>query len=118
MSIPEIMRGLGCVIKQGQGLEKEDSLNLVKAKWPLFRFDQEKCAEGLSALRNYEWDRKATNPDGEGKPGQRKPLHNWASHPADALAIACSIDPMNSPEPAPPPPKEPGFFDVRATTFA
>lgn len=102
ISIPQIMKALGCNVQQGQGLEKVDSLNLMRGKWPLSRFDREKCAEGLNALRHYQWDRKPLRPDVEGgKKGQRQPLHNWASHAADAYAVACSIPVIETEKPKP-----------------
>ncbi len=92
IAISEIMKSLGCNTRQAAGLRKVDSLNLARGKWPLMRFDREKCADGLNALRHYQWDRKPASPNVEGgKPGQRQALHDWASHAADALVIACSI---------------------------
>ena len=43
-------------------------------------FDQERCARGIHALRNYQkkWDEKA-------KIFSSKPMHNWASHASDAF---------------------------------
>jgi len=43
-------------------------------------FDVEKCKKGIDALKNYErkWDPK-------NKVFQQRPLHNWASHGADAF---------------------------------
>lgn len=43
-------------------------------------FDVEKCARGILALKNYErkWDAKNSI-------FQSRPLHNWASHGADAF---------------------------------
>lgn len=43
-------------------------------------FDQTKCKRGIDSLKNYErkWDTK-------NKIFQQRPLHNWASHGADAF---------------------------------
>lgn len=43
-------------------------------------FDEDRCADGIAALENYrqEWDDRL----GDYKP---TPLHDWASHPADAF---------------------------------
>jgi len=43
-------------------------------------FDEDRCADGVSALENYrqEWDDRL----GDYK---ATPLHDWASHPADAF---------------------------------
>lgn len=102
IAISEIMKSLGCNTRQAAGLRKVDSLNLIRGKWPLMRFDREKCADGLNALRHYQWDRKPARPDVEGgKPGQRQALHDWASHAADALVIACSIPVIETEKPKP-----------------
>ena len=47
---------------------------------PLCVFDKERCAHGLDALRAYRrvWDEKL-------KAYRDHPLHDWASHPADAF---------------------------------
>lgn len=43
-------------------------------------FDKERCAVGLEALRNYRWNyNKALDET------TNTPVHDWASHPADAL---------------------------------
>ncbi len=43
-------------------------------------FDAEKCADGLAGLRRYQWG----DPPKDGTT-KREPLHDAASHPADAL---------------------------------
>lgn len=43
-------------------------------------FDEAKCADGLQALRHYQY---AVDP--ETKQRSKDPLHNWASHGADAF---------------------------------
>lgn len=54
-------------------------IDQMRAVFPFSRFDESKCAEGLRALKaySYEWDEKRATI------GQ--PIHNWASHPADAI---------------------------------
>lgn len=71
-------------------LDLEDGVQAVRAILPRCWFDATRCKQGLEALRQYQrdWDedRKVFKP---------KPLHNWASHPADAfryLAIAYTDD--------------------------
>jgi phage terminase large subunit len=63
-----------------------DGIAAVRAILPRCWFDAKRCKQGLEALRQYQrkWDdeRKVFSPD---------PLHNWASHAADAfryLAVA------------------------------
>lgn len=43
-------------------------------------FDEAKCADGLQALRHYQY-----SVDPETKQRSKDPLHNWASHGADAF---------------------------------
>lgn len=52
---------------------------MLKRSW----FDKEKCKDGIDALKNYErkWDAKR-------EVFQSVPLHNWASHGADAFRVA------------------------------
>lgn len=58
----------------------EDGINAVRMMLPKCWFDEKKCDKGIKALRSYErkWDSK-------NKIYQQKPLHNWASHGADAF---------------------------------
>lgn len=52
----------------------------TKRAFPVMCFDEEGCADGLAALEAYqrEWDDRLQT-------YRSKPLHNWASHYADAL---------------------------------
>jgi hypothetical protein len=43
-------------------------------------FDKEKCSVGLEALRNYRWNYNRILDE-----TTSTPVHDWASHPADAL---------------------------------
>jgi hypothetical protein len=67
---------------------KEDSINGVRLMLPQCWFDAEKTKRGVEALRNYrrEWDDKR-------KVFHDRPLHDWASHPADAFAELAAGDP-------------------------
>ena len=59
-----------------------DGIAASRAMFPLTYFDREKCADGLNCLRHYQYGvNKET--------GQvtRDPLHNWASHGADAYRM-------------------------------
>jgi phage terminase large subunit len=52
-------------------------------------FDAEKCADGIQALRHYRYELDEAHVDPTGKPGlQKQPLHDWASHAADAFRTA------------------------------
>lgn len=68
------------------GLSLQDGIQAARAALGRCYFDEERCADGLEALKLYrrEWD-------DDKKTFKDKPLHDWCSHPADAfryLAIA------------------------------
>lgn len=58
----------------------EDGINAVRNVFSQCFFDEVKCERGISALKNYSqaWDEK-------NKIFSDRPLHNWASHGADAF---------------------------------
>jgi len=53
----------------------EDGISATRASLRMSWFDKVRCEAGIMALRNYH------------KSGTGKPLHNWASHAADAKRI-------------------------------
>lgn len=53
---------------------------LTRRVWPRLWFDDKRCAAGLEALQHYRWPEV---PAGSAEP--QHPLHDWASHAADAL---------------------------------
>jgi hypothetical protein len=57
-----------------------DGISAVRQTLPRSVFDARRCETGLEALRQYqrEWDEEA-------RVFRQKPLHNWASHGADAF---------------------------------
>jgi phage terminase large subunit len=64
-------------------VEKESvelGIQAVRAMLPHADIDRERCVDGIEAVRQYqrEWD-------DERKVFANRPLHNWCSHPADAL---------------------------------
>lgn len=61
----------------------DDGIQAVRALLPRSWFDAKKCARGLDALRHYRraWDERL----GLFRP---RPLHDWASHGADAARVA------------------------------
>lgn len=58
----------------------EDGINAVRMLLPRCYFDSEKAQRGLEALQNYKWDYNTRI--NEFKP---LPVHDWASHGADAF---------------------------------
>ena len=62
-----------------------DGRNMVRMLFPNMWFDEDKCEDGLNALRHYRY---VVEEDARGsRPGQlsKDPKHDWASHAADAL---------------------------------
>lgn len=81
-SIADIMREHG---QRTQVLEQEKGAKLARitatrARFPQCYFDAEKCADGLDALRHYRW-----RPDSPEGVEHREPVHDFASHAADAF---------------------------------
>lgn len=74
-------RGLAVDVVPRHGVD--DGIEAVRVRFNRFFFDKAACARGLDALRMYrtEYDhkRQALKP---------RPLHDWASHGADALRCA------------------------------
>jgi phage terminase large subunit len=61
----------------------DDGINGVRQLMPRMWFDGTRCEYGLEALRNYR-----TEYDEGAQIFKNKPLHNWASHCADAMRYA------------------------------
>ena len=80
-------------------LSVQDGIQAVRMTLPRCYFDEEKCLEGIEALRQYqrEWDE-------DKKSFRSSPKHDWTSHGSDAmrmLAIAWRDEPskrMNASE--------------------
>lgn len=88
-SIEELIRGKGFRVRVLARWRVADGINAVRTVFPSLWFDSERCADGLTALRRYQWGPKSA--DGL---APREPLHDDASHPADALrALAVSLKP-------------------------
>lgn len=92
-SIRESLAGLG--VRQTEIVPKlsvEDGINAARLLLPKCWFDAERCKEGIEALRQYrkEYDEKL-------KTFKQRPLHDWASHGADAFRyLAVSVDRMTA----------------------
>lgn len=66
-----------------------EGINAARTIFSKCWFDQDKCADGIKALQNYRYD---VDPD-TGKVSA-KPLHDWASHGADAFRyLAANLKP-------------------------
>lgn len=71
---------LGITFETAPQLDLADGIEAVRAALPRMVFDEERCAAGIRALEHYrkEWD--------EGRSTFKStPLHDWASHGADAF---------------------------------
>lgn len=81
-SILEQAWAQGVRMRVAPNLDVQDGIQAVRRILPRCWFDSVHCKDGIEALRNYsrEWDE-------DKKVFKRQPLHNWASHPADAFRI-------------------------------
>lgn len=79
-TIAQQMKDAGFKVQVVPRLLKVDQINAARTILGRCWFDADKCADGINALRRYRY---GVNPD----TGQytRDPLHDDASHPADAL---------------------------------
>lgn len=64
----------------------EEGINAARMMFSRCYFDAKRCERGLEALKNYRWDYNE-------KMGELKtrPVHNWASHAADAFRYLATI---------------------------
>lgn len=76
----EVLRSLGLRTRILPRHTLEDGINAVRVVLSKCWFDALKCERGINSLKNYEkrWDSK-------NKIFSSAPLHNWASHGADAF---------------------------------
>ena len=77
----ELARGLGIYFAIGPRVQNiAERIYATRALFPLCWFDAEKCAKGIDALQNYRWKEQGTDAT-----GNKLPIHDWASHCADAF---------------------------------
>lgn len=76
----EMARNLGIRFTPTPQISIDDGINAARMVFNQCWFDKDKCYRGLQALKNYkkEWDDK-------NMVFRNSPLHNWASHGADAF---------------------------------
>lgn len=79
-SIEEITRTAGYKVRIVPQLSVEDGINAVRTIFPVIYFDAENCEDGIYSLRRYRYD-----VDQHSREFSRRPLHDEASHFADAL---------------------------------
>ena len=63
-----------------------DDINAVRMMLPRCYFNETSCEPGIEALKNYRWKVETEN-----QTGRTLPVHDWASHGADAMRTkACA----------------------------
>lgn len=83
-TIEELMRAAGRTVRITPKIGVSDGINALRTIFPTIWWDAKKCKAGLEAIKAYHYDVK------EGQLS-RNPVHDWASHAADAaryLAVA------------------------------
>jgi phage terminase large subunit len=81
-SIEEIVRATGAKVRVIPRTSIVDSINAARTIFGACWFDRENCADGIQCLRHYQYE---VDPDT--KMFSKAPLHNWASHGADAFRM-------------------------------
>lgn len=105
-SIEELIRAKGFKVKVNLQLSVADGINAVRTIFPQCYFDGDKCVDGIQGLRRYQWGKVSAQ-----GVARREPLHDAASHPADALrTMAMWIKAPKKQQP-------PGAHVPRATTM-
>lgn len=91
-SIKEMLEGLQRAVEIAPKLTPEEGINAARMVLSRCWFDEDKTQRGIDCLTNYRWDiDKSTK---ELKP---RPVHDWASHGADAFRyLAVVADQMGS----------------------
>ncbi len=81
-------------VRIAKRLSVVDGIAAVRAIFPKCFFDSEKCADGIQALRHYKYTY-----DESLLTFKHEPLHDWASHGADAFrTLAVSIKEEEKPK--------------------
>lgn len=93
-SIESIMRGAGRTVRIVPKLYVSDRINAARTVFPQCRFNRDRCDVGLRALRMYQW-----GPVTAKGLAPREPLHDDASHGADAFCgLAVAVKQQKAPE--------------------
>lgn len=79
-SVEQQFRAGGRKVQIVPKLSVKDGIEAARAVFPKCYFDREKCGDGIQALRHYRYEF-----DEELGTFKKEPLHDWASHPADAF---------------------------------
>jgi len=96
-SVIELMRAAGRNVKLTPQLSIADGINAARTVFPQCYFDESKTADGVNCLRRYRYE---VDDNGQFK---KTPLHDDASHAADAFRyLAVAVQPEKPKKPIPP----------------
>lgn len=84
-SVQQLVEAGGYKVKIVPMLSLVDGMAAVRTIFNRCWFDQEKCAEGIQALKSYRYESDEQMSDSKHQVFKREPRHDWASHPADAF---------------------------------
>lgn len=82
-SVADICRANGFKVRIVPNLPLAEGINAARLLLASCYFDEERCAAGLEGLLNYRWDFNERLEE-----LKSTPVHDWASHPADAFRYA------------------------------
>jgi phage terminase large subunit len=83
LSRVETLESLGMSVRVLGQQRVEDGINAARMMFPRCWFDEEKCRQGVEALRQYRYDF-----DDKSRAFKPRPVHDWTSHAADGFRYA------------------------------
>lgn len=92
-SVEQLMRAAGRNVRIAPKMLVATGINAARTIFPQCWFDRDACAEGLRALKSYQW-----GPASAHGVLKREPLHDWASHGADAFRTLAIAHPLERPK--------------------
>jgi phage terminase large subunit len=95
-------------VRCAKKLSVEDGIAATRAIFSKCYFDAARCKDGLRGLRCYQYEY-----DKDLRTYSRKPLHDWASHPADGFRTLGVAIKEQAPQKAKPAPSGTGTRGVR-----
>lgn len=84
-SIQQLVEAGGFHVSIVPQLSVEDGIAAARTIFNRCWFDQEKCGDGIQALKHYRYEQDESMSTHDHPVFKRNPLHDWASHPADAF---------------------------------
>lgn len=84
-----MMADLGVKVKVQKRSEIWPGINKVRSTLGRCWFDEDKCRLGIEALKSYRKEEDESKSSMGIRYFKEKPLHDWASHAADAFRIGC-----------------------------